>query len=327
MEIQNETHSITPKDRFVMSPQTNILNKKYTLVKEIGNGCYGNLYSSTHKKIQYAIKISRNTYDYIKAAKNEIELIKNMKHHNIIKLYDYFSHESYICIVMRIYKENLYQYQRHNYYINHVDTCSILIKIATGLEYLKQNRIVHRDLKPENIMVVEDKVIDIIIIDFGLATTCSKLKSEYYKRKYNVQSIWYRAPEIFFEIEYETEIDMWSLGCIAYELYWRRPLFRSKHKLDLFIRQNIILGAPPYSILKSIPRVHKYYDTIMNPTHIYDDDNCKCQIEDGAFKSDHKNNTELLDFIFGCCEWDQHIRTTPTQAIKKLRHIRENPHS
>ena len=95
----------------------------------------------------------------------------------------------------------------------------------------------------------------------------------------------------------------------------------------LFIRQNIILGAPPYALLKSVRQVHKYYDTIMNPTHIYDDDKCKSPIEDAAFKSQHKNNTELLDFIFGCCEWDQHIRTTPTQAIKKLRHIRENPHS
>ena len=324
MEIQKHTN---PTERFVLSSKSNILHKKYNLIKEIGNGCYGNLYSATHKKTLYAIKISRKEHRYVKVSKNEIELITNMKHPNIIKLCDHFTHGSFICFVMRLYKYNLYQYQRHNYYINHVDTCAILIKISSGLEYLKQNHIIHRDLKPENIMITDENSLDIIIIDFGLATTYDKLKSEYYTYKYNVQSIWYRAPEIFLENDYEAEIDMWSLGCIAYELYWRRPLFKSKLKLDLFIRQNIILGPPPYIILKPATHIHKYYDNIINPTYIYEFDKCKYSFNNKEFILQHKNNSELLDFIIACCEWDQHNRLTPTEAIEKLRYIRENPHS
>ena len=81
--------------------------------------------------------------------------------------------------------------------------------------------LIHCDLKPENIMLKEQGKTAIKIIDFGNA--CFSHNKIY---KY-VQSRYYRAPEIVMQLPYSTQIDMWSLGCIMYELHFGKPLFKS----------------------------------------------------------------------------------------------------
>ena len=78
--------------------------------------------------------------------------------------------------------------------------------------------VLHRDIKPANILL--NRYLQVKICDFGLSRTCSdntdkKLRSH----SSHVQSRWYRAPEvIILEKNYDTAIDMWSIGCIAYQL-------------------------------------------------------------------------------------------------------------
>ena len=86
--------------------------------------------------------------------------------------------------------------------------------------------------------------------------------------KYKVQTVFYRSPEIFLKDKYDESIDIWSLGCIAYEIYFKKPLFKFFRSEDLFIEQNRILGPPPTLLIKTHPSIYYFYDDITNPSYI-----------------------------------------------------------
>lgn len=84
---------------------------------------------------------------------------------------------------------------------------------------MAEHKIVHCDLKPENILLCHPNKSGIKVIDFGSGTY---EKEQYYTY---IQSRYYRAPEVILGVRYSPAIDMWSMGCILYELFTGTPLF------------------------------------------------------------------------------------------------------
>lgn len=93
------------------------------------------------------------------------------------------------------------------------------IQILVALSYMRTHHIVNCDLKPENIMLKKANKSGIKIIDYG--SGCFEPEQIYTY----IQSRFYRAPEIILGMRYSSAIDMWSFGCIMYELYVGYPLF------------------------------------------------------------------------------------------------------
>lgn len=299
-----------------------IISKKYIIDTPIGKGAYSNVFKihDIKKNIEYAAKIILNDSVYIKCSLKEIEIIKDFKHNNVVKYFDHFYHSGYLCIILKLYDINLYQYQLKQKYFNNFDTCNILIQVSNGLDYLKKNKIIHRDLKPENILVKNEHCLDkiYVIVDFGLSVNTNKLNLEDNITKYNVQTRWYRSPEIIFKSNYDESIDIWSLGCIAYELYWRKPLFKAADEEELFIKQNIILNPPPAKILID-NKFSKYYDDVNNPLLLMLDSKTYYSFKHKAFLENHRSNIKLIDFILKCCSWEPHKRPIPQEAINQLK--------
>ena len=80
----------------------------------------------------------------------------------------------------------------------------------------------HRDLKPSNVLIDGDEST-VKLADFGLARSFGTPLKTY---THEVVTLWYRAPEIILGAKvYSTAIDMWSLGCILFEVAHRKPLF------------------------------------------------------------------------------------------------------
>lgn len=93
------------------------------------------------------------------------------------------------------------------------------VLVALSLLSMPNVNIIHCDLKPENLMLRQQHKTGIKIIDFGNACYSNKKMFKY------VQSRYYRAPEVIMELPYSISIDMWSLGCILYELHFGEILF------------------------------------------------------------------------------------------------------
>ena len=85
---------------------------------------------------------------------------------------------------------------------------------------------IHCDLKPDNILLKKSNRSDIKLIDFGSSCFDNQQSFKY------VQSRFYRAPEVLLGIKYSQQADMWSLGCILFELYVGSPLFAGSDERD-----------------------------------------------------------------------------------------------
>jgi len=102
--------------------------------------------------------------------------------------------------------------------------------------------VIHRDLKPDNILVNAQNC-RVKITDFGLAR--GVLKEENEKLTEYVVTRWYRAPEVMCSSRlYDEQIDTWSVGCIAAELYTRQPLFKGRNHIEQLQLIFHYMGSP-----------------------------------------------------------------------------------
>jgi serine/threonine protein kinase len=92
-----------------------------------------------------------------------------------------------------------------------------LYQIINAIKFCHCKRILHRDLKPQNLLI--DKSGSIKLADFGLARAFGvPIRT----LTHEVLTLWYRAPEILLgQKEYSTPVDIWSIGCIFFELAHR----------------------------------------------------------------------------------------------------------
>jgi len=117
--------------------------------------------------------------------------------------------------------------------------------VKRGLKYVHSAGVVHRDLKPSNILVNEN--CDLKICDFGLARIQDPQMTGYVSTRY------YRAPEIMLTWQkYDTEVDIWSAGCIFAEMLEGKPLFPGKDHVNQFSIITELLGTPPDDVIETI---------------------------------------------------------------------------
>lgn len=128
-----------------------------------------------------------------------------------------------------------------------------LYQIVCGVNHLHVKGIFHRDIKPENILmkfmhkVEVDQRIELKLSDFGSTASIhtNKPYTEY------VATRWYRAPECLLTSgEYGCRMDIWSVGCVFYEIITLQPLFPGSNELDQLHKIHEILGAPTKKLLQ-----------------------------------------------------------------------------
>ena len=117
--------------------------------------------------------------------------------------------------------------------INDFDARLYLYKILEALEFCHSKGIMHRDVKPKNI-IINHKLKELRLIDYGLA--------EYYipKTEYNVRVSTgpYKGPELLVKDKlYHYSLDIWSLGCVMFEMIFKGDLlFAAKDFDDIIIK-------------------------------------------------------------------------------------------
>ena len=226
----------THKNRLILNSDFNIDNR-YQILNNLGKGAFSDVYKcKDHKNNNIvAIKVIRNERRFHRCAYDENKLYekiqKNSNCVNVINLQRFFTFNNDLFFVFEIHGISLYNYYQDS--DNIINMKDFSKQILEGLVYLHNFNIIHGDLKPENILI-KDNILK--IIDLGSSF-------EEKENKYNnyVQSRWYRSPEVLFNYPITRKIDVWSYGCIIYELYHRVPLFRGKNSEDMKEKINILV--------------------------------------------------------------------------------------
>jgi len=126
-----------------------------------------------------------------------------------------------------------------DYYFLKIIMCQVLL----GLEYIHSKGVIHRDLKPANILIIheEDELPYARLCDFGL----SCYPSYYRPSTPGAVTSWYRSPEICCEYEdYSFPSDMWSVGCIFYEMVMKKPFIKINKENSKAVFKEIIAYLP-----------------------------------------------------------------------------------
>ncbi|XP_060603230.1 serine/threonine-protein kinase DCLK1-like isoform X3 [Ruditapes philippinarum] len=210
---------------------------KYELGRTLGDGNFAIVRMSKMKAtgVEYAMKVIDKPKLKGKEhmVENEIEIMKDCTHPNIVKLYEEYETADKIYLVMELVKGgDLFDAITQSVKFGEVDAAHMVKDLCSALFYLHSRVIVHRDLKPENLLVHRNKdmTISLKLADFGLAMDVREAI-------YTVCGTpTYVAPEILSEIGYGLEVDMWAVGVISYILLCGFPPFRSpdRNQTELF---------------------------------------------------------------------------------------------
>ena len=187
------------------------------------------------------IKLEAEDEGIPSTAIREISLLKELKHPNVVKLYNVVHAEKKLTLVFEYADQDLKKaLDDRGRGFDGATTRSYLFQILRGIAYCHQHRVLHRDLKPQNLLVNRDGVLK--LADFGLARAFGIPVRSY---THEVVTLWYRAPDVLMgSRKYSTSVDIWSIGCIMSEMITSHPLFPGSNEQDQLHRIFKALGTP-----------------------------------------------------------------------------------
>ena len=289
----------------------------------IGVGAFGYVLEAYDRKNDKHVAIKRS-YKITDKLSREIEISYELKNcPNVVKILNAFysiSEDKKLIqnIVFEYINKNLEKYidnyKLTNTYIP-MDTIKKITKqLLTGIKYCHDRYIVHRDLKPDNIMITEDEQIK--IGDFGTAKYIFKSSNNKIKTKSTpyVVTMYYRAPELCFgKIDYDSKIDIFSLGCIIAELITRNILFYGQEEGMQIFEYIKILGIPSDDYLEEFQLEDNVIDAIKKFENIK-----VIKLNDILNINkyyDKKDIDEACDLIYNMLDWDYNKRYTAEECL------------
>ncbi|XP_058794558.1 cyclin-dependent kinase 5 [Phymastichus coffea] len=221
--------------------------QKYEKLEKIGEGTYGTVFKAKNRETHEIVALKRVRLDdddegVPSSALREICLLKELKHKNIVRLYDVLHSDKKLTLVFEHCDQDLKKYfDSLNGEIDLDVVKSFLYQLLRGLAFCHSRNVLHRDLKPQNLLI--NKNGELKLADFGLARAFG-IPVKCYSAE--VVTLWYRPPDVLFGAKlYTTSIDMWSAGCIFAELANAgRPLFPGSDVDDQLKRIFKMLGTP-----------------------------------------------------------------------------------
>jgi len=185
----------------------------------------------------------------------EISLLKELKHPNIVRLYDVLHTEKKLTLVFEYLDSDLKKFLDSNG--GDIDASTIkqlMYQLLKGIAFCHEHRVLHRDLKPQNLLI--NKRGDLKLADFGLARAFGIPVRSY---SHEVVTLWYRAPDVLMgSRQYSTSIDIWSCGCIFAEMTSGRPLFPGNSIVDQLQRIFKVLGTPTEETWPKVSQLPEY---------------------------------------------------------------------
>ena len=323
-------------------------SKFYTITEELGRGQFGKVFKCINKQTKEyrALKViendnNDNNITYIKSELNNMKICSD-ENNNALKYYECFHYNGKFIIVMELCDESLQTLldkKKEGF------TCEQIFNIMSQLnntfKIMKKHNIIHRDIKLDNILVKyfkdnkDDSNINFVVklTDFGISKQIINTIG-----KTNVGTSLNMAPEILEgKNNYDDKCDLWSIGIIIYQLFFREYPFKGRTQVAIFKNiekfgnkclkktNNINLDNLIESLLERDPKKRiNYEDYFKHPFFIEkinkhnkgiifdkkDENINKDDFKNDEFE-DNENNINISDI---CCE-NEKIEMNATKKI------------
>ncbi len=207
----------------------------------------------TTRYVLKVVKRDKKTKAEVASMKNEFDCGKSLKHKNIIKIYDFNTNAESTYLVMELFEhENLKLQLREGPKKVAPLTLKIIEQSAEALFYFNSEGWIHRDVKPDNFLVSDEGVVK--LIDFAISSKQkSGLAAMFSFGKKAVQGTRsYMSPEQIRNQNLDARADVYSFGCVVFELLSGKPPFTGTNADELLTKH--LTGA--------IPNIQVYNDNV-----------------------------------------------------------------
>jgi len=229
-------------------------SQRYRILGKKGEGTFSEVLKCQHIKDGnfFAMKRMKQRYTSIDQINNlrEIQAMRRLSpHDNIVELKEVLFNKKtgILSLICELMDQNLYELIRgRKSYLSESDVRLYMYQLCKSIEHLHKNGIFHRDVKPENVLLREQKVK---LGDFG---SCRSVFSKQPYTEY-ISTRWYRAPEcVLTDGYYNHKMDIWSIGCVMFEIMTLQPLFPGANEVDQVAKIHDVLGTPSQTTLDKL---------------------------------------------------------------------------
>ncbi|NWY28202.1 NEK11 kinase, partial [Pheucticus melanocephalus] len=249
LKFQETTKHVTVA-RFNSACSDAVIARRYTIQRKLGNGSFGSVYLVNDRKAKQGeelkvlkeISVGNLKPNETVEANLEAQLLSKLDHPAIVKFYASFVERDSFCIITEYCEGGdldfkIQEYRDSGKMFTQSQVIDWFIQLLLGVNYMHERWILHRDLKAKNIFL-KDNLLK--IGDFGVS--CLLMGSCDLATTFT-GTPYYMSPEVLKHQGYNTKSDIWSLGCILYEMCCMNHAFTGQNFLSVVLK--IVEGETP----------------------------------------------------------------------------------
>ena len=215
-----------------MSQQNQVIfNGRYELHRRLGRGGMAEVYLARDQLLDRPVAVKvlfpalATDQGFVERFRREAQAAANLQHPNIVSVFDWGeANGTYFIVMEYVEGHTLAEMLRDEGRLHPDRAAEITADIAAALGFAHRNRVVHRDVKPGNVLITRDGGVK--VADFGIARALSDSTDQNLTKTGSVMgTATYFSPEQARGAAVDPRSDIYSLGCVLYEMTTGHPPF------------------------------------------------------------------------------------------------------
>jgi eukaryotic-like serine/threonine-protein kinase len=236
-----------------------IFNGRYELHRRLGRGGMAEVYLARDQMLDRPVAVKvlfpalATDAGFVERFRREAQSAANLQHPNIVSVFDWGEANGTYFIVMEYVEGRSLAEVLHDEGRLHPDRAAeVMSDMAAALGFAHRNGVVHRDVKPGNVLIDTDGQVK--VADFGIARALSDTSDQNLTKTGSVMgTATYFSPEQARGTSVDPRSDIYSLGCVLYELTTGHPPFTGDSTVAIAYKHVQEMPVPPRQIDPALP--------------------------------------------------------------------------